>query len=152
MDVDFLSSALCYAHPGCFAKSARRAIEPTKGELMRRLIRFISIALAVLLGLVVVAAIAIYGVSEARLRTIHQVEVAPPAIPSDTASIERGRHLAMAVTMCAACHSASLEKPNLAGNIFLDIPPALRPSYETRLIESIEYNECRKTRCSWRET
>jgi len=26
--------------------------------------------------------------------------------------------------MCAACHSASLEAPNLAGNLFLDIPPA----------------------------
>jgi mono/diheme cytochrome c family protein len=104
---------------------AQSAIGTIRGELMRRLIRFISIALAVLFGLLAVAAAVIYGVSEARLRSIHQVDVVPPAIPSDPASVERGRHLVTAVTMCAACHSSSLERPDLAGNIFLDVPPAL---------------------------
>jgi cytochrome c553 len=92
---------------------------------MRRLIRILMFGLGSLLLVVVVAAAAIFAVSETRLRKTYQIDVAPVDIPTDAAGIERGRHLATTVTMCAACHSASLEAPNLAGSIFLDIPPAL---------------------------
>jgi cytochrome c553 len=80
--------------------------------------------MAVLLGVVALAAVAVYGLSEARLRKTYQIDAAPLPIPSDAASIERGRHLATAVTMCVACHSAQSEVPDLAGSLFLDIPPA----------------------------
>jgi mono/diheme cytochrome c family protein len=78
-----------------------------------------------LAGLVAVAAIAAFGLSEVRLRRTYQIDVEQPAIPADAASIERGRHLATSVTMCAACHSDNFEAPDLAGSVFLDIPPAL---------------------------
>jgi cytochrome c553 len=71
-----------------------------------------------------VAAVAVYGITEMRLHKTYQIDVTPPAIPSDAASIARGRHLVTAVSMCAACHSADQAAPNLAGNLFLDIPPA----------------------------
>lgn len=89
----------------------------------RRLIRFLTITLGALVGLVMAAIIVIYAVSELQLRKTYQFDVTSPPIPSDAASIERGHHLATAVSMCVACHSASLDSPNLAGNVFLDIPP-----------------------------
>jgi len=91
---------------------------------MRLVKRIVLMVLAGLVGLMVLAAVAVYGVTEARLRKTYQIDAAPPAIPSDAASIERGRHLVTAVSMCAACHSANLAAPDLAGNLFLDIPPA----------------------------
>jgi cytochrome c553 len=92
--------------------------------VLHRLARWFAIAIATLLGVAALAAVVVYGISEAQLRKTYQIDVTPPDIPSDAASIERGRHLVTAVSMCAACHSASLDAPNLAGNLFLDIPPA----------------------------
>jgi mono/diheme cytochrome c family protein len=92
--------------------------------VLHRLIRWFAIIIATLLGVAALAAIVVYGISEAQLRATYQIEVAAPAIPSDAASIARGQHLVNAVSMCAACHSASLDAPNLAGSLFLDIPPA----------------------------
>src|SRR5215207_867434 len=92
--------------------------------MLHRLARWSAIAIAVLLGVAALAVVVVYGISEAQLHKTYQIDVAPPAIPSDAASIARGRHLVTAVSMCAACHSASLDAPNLAGNLFLDIPPA----------------------------
>ena len=92
--------------------------------MLHRLVRWFAIAITALLGLGALAAIVVYGVTEARLHKTYQIDAAPPAIPSDAASIERGRHLVTAVSMCAACHSANLAAPDLAGSLFLDIPPA----------------------------
>jgi mono/diheme cytochrome c family protein len=92
--------------------------------VLHRFVRWFAIAIAALLGVTALAAVVVYGVTEARLRKTYQIDVASPAIPSDAASIERGRHLVTAISMCAACHSANLEAPDLAGNLFLDIPPA----------------------------
>lgn len=93
--------------------------------MLYRLARWFAMIIAVLAGVAALGAVAIYGISEAQLRQTYQIDVAAPEIPTDAASIERGRHLVTAVTMCAACHSASMETPNLAGSVFLDIPPAL---------------------------
>jgi len=92
--------------------------------VMRLLYRIVIIVLAGLVSLMVLAAAAVYGVTEVRLHKTYQIDAAPPAIPSDAASIERGRHLVTAVSMCATCHSSNLAAPDLAGNLFLDIPPA----------------------------
>jgi cytochrome c553 len=89
-----------------------------------RFARWFAISIAVLLGVATLTAVVVYGMSEARLHKTYQIDVAPLPIPNDAASIERGRHLAAAVTMCVACHSASPEVPDLAGSVFLDIPPA----------------------------
>src|SRR4051812_46269554 len=94
--------------------------------VLQRLVRWFAITIAALLGLAALAAVVVYGVSEAQLRKIYQIDVAPPAIPSDAARIERGRLLVRAVSMCAVCHSASPEVQTLAGTLFLDFPPARR--------------------------
>jgi mono/diheme cytochrome c family protein len=101
-----------------------RDIHPEGATVLHRLVRWLAIAITALLGLAALAAIIVYGVSEAQLRSTYQIDIESPAIPSDSASIARGRHLVTAVSMCAACHSSDLEAPNLAGSLFLDIPPA----------------------------
>ena len=92
---------------------------------MRRLRRIMIVSIGSRVGLILITSAAVFGLTEYRLHRTYQIDVAPVSLPSDAASIERGRHLATTVTMCAACHSASLDKPNMAGSIFLDIPPAL---------------------------
>jgi mono/diheme cytochrome c family protein len=92
--------------------------------VLYRLIRWFAIIIAVLFGVAALASVVVYGLTEARLHKTYQIEATAPDIPTDAASIARGRHLVSAVTMCAACHSANLAAPDLAGNLFLDIPPA----------------------------
>lgn len=77
----------------------------------------------ILIGLVVVVALAVvtvYFVSAAELNRKYDVppQVLALTVPSDPASIERGRHLAIAIAKCTDCHSA-----DLGGKVFLDVPP-----------------------------
>lgn len=87
---------------------------------MRRLKRIAVVVVGLLVAIVAVLVSVVYFGSEARLKKHYQIAVAPLAIPSDAATIERGRHLATSVAGCASCHSAGL-----SGKVFLDIPPAL---------------------------
>jgi mono/diheme cytochrome c family protein len=87
---------------------------------MRRLKRVAVVVLGLLVGVVAVLASVVYFGSEARLRKRYEVAVAPLAIPTDAATIERGWHLVNNVNGCASCHA-----DNLGGQVFLDIPPAL---------------------------
>jgi mono/diheme cytochrome c family protein len=75
-----------------------------------------------ILGLVVVLAIivaAAYAISSAALRQNHDEDIAAESVPvpTDSAGIERGRHLATAITKCVDCHT-----PSLGGQIFIDDP------------------------------
>ncbi|HLN47362.1 MAG TPA: cytochrome c, partial [Magnetospirillaceae bacterium] len=83
---------------------------------MRWLVRI----LAVLVALVVVAAAAIYLLSSHMLNRTYDVPTQALAltVPSDAASIARGRHFAFAIAKCTDCHGA-----HLGGTVFLDVPP-----------------------------
>lgn len=85
---------------------------------MRNAGRILIILLSVLLGLIGAAVAAVYLGSDTRLNTIYQITVDLPTIPTDATSIERGSHLAVAVTGCADCHASRLE-----GKVFVDAPP-----------------------------
>lgn len=75
------------------------------------------IALGVVsLALLLVALV--YGVSEARLRKQYDVAGATLAVTDDPAQVERGRHLATAVSKCADCHG-----PDLGGKVFIEAGP-----------------------------
>jgi mono/diheme cytochrome c family protein len=87
---------------------------------MRRLKRIMVVVVGLLVGIVAVLASVVYWGSESRLRKRYEVAVAPIAIGNDDATIERGRHLATTMNGCVSCHGE-----NLAGQVFLDIPPAL---------------------------
>lgn len=72
-----------------------------------------SIVLALVLGVV-----AVYAASEVRFRRAYEIAVSPLRAGNDPATLERGRHLATAVSKCVECHDA-----DLGGKVFFDAGP-----------------------------
>lgn len=84
---------------------------------MRKVLKWVGIVLSVLVGLLVLAVAVLYGISSSRLNRTYRIQPADIAIPTDPAALQRGRHLAEAVTGCAGCHG-----DNLGGKVFIDDP------------------------------
>lgn len=99
------------------AEAARRPAGRTRAQRMVRISLF---TLGGLVGVLLVALAVIYIGSQVRLNRRYDIAVPPPPIPTDTASIARGQHLATAVTGCTDCHGA-----DLSGHTFADAPPFL---------------------------
>jgi mono/diheme cytochrome c family protein len=83
---------------------------------MKKILKWIGIVVGVLVGLVVIAAATIYGVTEYRSTRVWNVKVASVTIPTDAASIKWGEHVAV-VRGCVDCHGA-----NLGGKVFIEDP------------------------------
>lgn len=87
---------------------------------MKKVLKWVGVIFGGLLGVVVVTAAVLYLMAGARLNARHDIEPATVVIPTDSASIERGRHLASSVTLCQACHGDDLagqpivEEPGIA--------------------------------------
>lgn len=75
---------------------------------MKKVLKWIGIVLAGLVGLVLVAAIIFFVIASAKLRRTYDVEVAAVAIPDDAAALARGEHLVRAISGCDGCHGADL--------------------------------------------
>ncbi len=84
---------------------------------MKRWLKWAGYGAAGILALVLVSAAGVYGVSEVRIRKQYTVTESPVQVPSDSASIARGKHLADSFAGCADCHGA-----NLAGQPIFDDP------------------------------
>ena len=84
---------------------------------MRRVMKWLGIALGSLLILIVIGVGVVYALSSRALSKAYAVTPAPLGIPTDSVSIARGRHLAIAVNQCVNCHG-----DNLAGKVFVDNP------------------------------
>lgn len=71
-----------------------------------------------LVSLVIVVVVTCYAIGSVRFN--EKFAIAEPAltIPTDKASIARGRHLAFAITKCAGCHGK-----DLSGTVLIDAPP-----------------------------
>ncbi len=82
-----------------------------------RVLRWIGIVVGILVGLVVLAVTGLYAVSSFKLNRSYTIPAETIAIPSDAATVERGRHLATAIGKCVACHGA-----NLGGMVFIEDP------------------------------
>ncbi len=80
--------------------------------------RFVRRVLLATLALLLVSAGAVYGVSAYRLSRTFEVSDSNPTIPSDSVTIERGRHLVTAITMCVDCHG-----DDLGGKLAIDAGP-----------------------------
>jgi mono/diheme cytochrome c family protein len=63
----------------------------------------------------------VYIASEGKLNHRFEVAAETVPIPSDSAALARGRHLAEAVGKCVDCH-----RPNFGGGMFIDAPPFAR--------------------------
>jgi mono/diheme cytochrome c family protein len=74
--------------------------------------RWIMRGLALILAVVLLAAAGVWSMSSRQLATRYDVRPAAVAIPSDSAAIARGRHLATAIGKCVDCHGE-----NLAGQV-----------------------------------
>jgi mono/diheme cytochrome c family protein len=83
---------------------------------MKRFLRWTGAALGAVVGLVVLALAAVYGVSEFRMRKTYDVPAVALSLRDDSASIARGRHIAT-IRGCIDCHTG-----NLAGGKFVDVP------------------------------
>lgn len=86
--------------------------------MFTRSLRIGGMVLAGLLSILIFAVAETFLASSARLSRTYTVAAEPLTIPSDAATIERGRHLAVAATHCTGCHGE-----NLAGQVMVDAPP-----------------------------
>lgn len=83
--------------------------------MFKKLLKWIGYLLVVALAVVVLALLALYMMTETRINKVYDVPVEAIEIPSDPASIERGRHLVAAVVLCMDCHS-----PGFSGQVWDD--------------------------------
>jgi cytochrome c553 len=84
---------------------------------LKRVLKWTALSI---LGIVVVAALAILGLSEYRLRQKFDVPATPVAVLSDSAALARGRHL-YRTRGCEGCHGQ-----DVAGQVFFNQPMLAR--------------------------
>ncbi len=84
---------------------------------MTKVVKRVGIGVGVLTLLVVVAAAGVLGYSSTRINKTYTFKPDPITVPTDSAAIEHGRHLAIAIGKCVECHA-----PDLGGKIFIDDP------------------------------
>jgi cytochrome c553 len=93
---------------------------------MKRLVKWVGIALGGVVAVLVLALIAVYGVSEYRMSRTFHVPDATLALRSDPATLARGEHF-VKTRGCTDCHGE-----NLAGGPFID-DPAIGTLYASNL-------------------
>ena len=86
--------------------------------MIRKLLRGTAIAIGALLALVIVALGVVYVVSQRRIDEKLQVAGHAVVVPSDSAGLARGRHVAMALGKCGDCHGG-----DFGGRTFIDVAP-----------------------------
>jgi cytochrome c553 len=72
---------------------------------MKRVLKWIGLVVAGLVGIVALASLVGFVVSERRLNQVYDVAVTPLTVPVDAASIEEGRRLTI-IRGCVDCHGA----------------------------------------------
>jgi mono/diheme cytochrome c family protein len=82
---------------------------------MKKFFKWLGIVLGVLIGLIVLVVAGFYLNANAKLNRTYSVPDDNLTIPTDTASIARGEHIAK--SLCIGCHG-----DNLAGKVFMDSP------------------------------
>jgi mono/diheme cytochrome c family protein len=83
--------------------------------LLRKILKWAGVVLGALVALVLIAAGVLYIRGQAKLSQTYNIAVETVAIPSDAASVERGKHLV--TVLCTGCHG-----DNLAGTAFFNDP------------------------------
>jgi cytochrome c553 len=84
---------------------------------MKRILKWTAMTVV---SIVAVLLIVIYAGSEYRLRQKFEIAAAPIAVPTDSASLERGRHV-FETRGCEGCHAEGLK-----GSVFFDQPMLAR--------------------------
>ena len=102
-----------YCRPSGVSLCALLVSEPD----LKRIVKWVAISI---MGIVAVAVVAIIGVSEYRLRQTFDIPATPVAVPTDSASLARGRHLYI-TRGCEGCHGQ-----DVAGQVFFNEPMIAR--------------------------
>ena len=76
--------------------------------MTRALMKWAGRLLAAVLVLLAVGAVVVYAASERKLRRTYDVTVDSVHVPTDSASVARGEHLARSVVDCTLCHGDDL--------------------------------------------
>ena len=84
---------------------------------MKKILKWIGIVIGVIAGLVILFAATMFFVGSSRLSKTYSIPMDNIAIPTDGASIDRGKHLVE--TLCIHCHTT-----NLSGKTWFSFPPA----------------------------
>ncbi|NNF57994.1 MAG: cytochrome c [Rhodothermaceae bacterium] len=84
---------------------------------MRKVLKWIGIGLGSLIVLLLIAGFTMYLIGGSKLNQTYAVHTADLVIPTDSASLVRGAHLAR-INGCTDCHG-----PDLSGQVFVDAPP-----------------------------
>ncbi len=84
---------------------------------MARVTKWIGIALAGIVGLIVIAVVIVYAISSRRIGKVYTFQDQPLAVPDDSASIAKGKHFVQAIAKCASCHG-----DDLAGKVVVEDP------------------------------
>jgi cytochrome c553 len=82
-----------------------------------KILKWLGIGLASIVGLVVIALVVVYFVSESRITRDYAVAAEPFTVTPDSAMLARGKHLVTAVSACVGCHG-----DNLGGKPMIDSP------------------------------
>ena len=84
-----------------------------------KILRKLKVAALAFVGLVLIVATAIYGISNYRLNRQHEVPILPKlTLSSDLETLGRGGHIATSFGMCTECHGG-----DLGGKVFIDAGP-----------------------------
>ena len=83
---------------------------------MKKLLQWMGIVLTALIGLVILAVVIVFAVSNSRVNATYDIEVEPMEISTREDVLERGKHVAT-VRGCSDCHTE-----NLAGGTLIDDP------------------------------
>ena len=75
---------------------------------MKRVLKGLAITAGCLAAILVVAAAAVYGASESRYRKTYTVPAERLVMPTDSAAIARGAHIAQSIGGCQECHGETL--------------------------------------------
>ena len=85
----------------------------------RKFLKWIGIVLGGLVGLLALAAVALYLVGSSKLDKKYEIPVEAVSVPADAQAVERGKHLAT-ILMCASCHTEKM-----SGQVYFEVPGML---------------------------
>jgi len=88
-----------------------------RGEPMKRVVKWLGYIVGVIVVVLLLAVGTVYAVTSSRMAKTYSPAVPPLAIPTGSASVARGEHLAVTVGKCQACHGS-----NWAGTVFSNEP------------------------------
>ena len=77
-------------------------------NIVKKVLKWVGMGLGGLLGVIVIALAVLYFIGGSRVNKLHDIQVAAISVPTDAASIEKGKHLVETRGLCQECHGENL--------------------------------------------